>query len=108
MDACGRTSAPSRRSTKPSPPSTRPNEQGEKRSSAFANRNALLEHRVQVGRRFGNALQNVPVLDDLAVVIETKDIDAGPIAVSWPLLIAVQDDELTIGQHPAKPDALTR
>ena len=47
-------------------------------------------------------LQNVPVFDDLAVIIETEDIDAGPVAVSWPLLIAVQDDELTIGQHPPK------
>ena len=66
-------------------------------------RNAFLsEHRVRIGRRFGNALQNVPGFDDLAVIIETEDIDAGPVAVSWPLLIAVQDDELTIGQHPPK------
>ena len=66
----------------------------------------MSEHRVRIGRRFGDALQNVPVFDDLAVIIETEDIDAGPVAVSWPLLIAVEDDELTIGQHvrfSAKP-----
>src|SRR5262245_15552155 len=66
------------------------------------------EHRVRVSRRFGDALKHVPVFDDLAVVIKTENIDAGPITVSWPLLIAVQDNELTIGQHPAKLDGLPR
>jgi len=34
------------------------------------------------------------VLDDLPVLVETEDVDACPILVlvSWPFLMAVQDD----------------
>ncbi len=29
------------------------------------------------------------MFDDFAAIIETEDIDAGPVAVAWPLLIVV-------------------
>ncbi len=38
------------------------------------------------------------MFDDLAIVIEPKDVDARPIAASRPLLRAVQDDEMIVGQ----------
>jgi hypothetical protein len=34
-----------------------------------------------------DALEHIPVFNDFAVVIEAKDIDAGPLGVPWPLLI---------------------
>jgi hypothetical protein len=36
--------------------------------------------------------RHVPVFDDLSLVIDPKDVDAGPIALSWLVLKAVQDD----------------
>ena len=50
------------------------------------------EHRVPVRGLRGNRLQHVPVLHDLAMSIETRDVDASPVAIAWPILIAVQDD----------------
>ncbi len=52
-----------------------------------------LEHAVGVCRRRRDSLEDIPVLDDLAVVVEPEDIDPGPVAITWPVLIAVQDDE---------------
>src|SRR5207253_4585204 len=60
---------------------------------------ARSEHRVAVGRFSGDRLQHVPVLDDLPVVIEAEDVDARPIAISRPLLVAVQDDVVALGDH---------
>jgi len=46
------------------------------------------------------------VFDDLAVVIEPKDVDPRPIAVPRPLLIAVQHDEVIVGQNSPEFNAL--
>src|SRR2546430_17430968 len=40
-----------------------------------------LEHRIVVGRVLRDALESIPVFNDFAVVIESKNIDAGPIGV---------------------------
>jgi hypothetical protein len=48
------------------------------------------EHRVLICREAGHALQNVPVLDDPAIFIEPEDVDASPLAVAGPALIAAQ------------------
>jgi hypothetical protein len=45
------------------------------------------------------------VFDDLALVIEPEDVDAGPVAVAGPLLIAVKHDEVIVGQHSAEFNA---
>jgi hypothetical protein len=39
-----------------------------------------------------NPLEHVPVLDELSLVIEPKNIDAGPIAISGPVLKTMQDN----------------
>ena len=51
-------------------------------------------------------LQHIPVLYDLAVVIEAKDIYAGPIVLSGNLLMAVEDNVVTIGKCPLEVDLL--
>jgi hypothetical protein len=38
------------------------------------------------------------VFNDFSIFIETEDVNAGPVAVARPLLIAVEDDEFTVGQ----------
>ena len=52
------------------------------------------EHAVGVGGGVGDDLQHVPMLDDLAVVGQAEDVDAGVVRVAGPLLEAMQDDEL--------------
>src|SRR5947209_6776243 len=66
-----------------------------------------LEHRIVVGRVFRNALENIPVFNDFAVVIEAKNIDASPIGVSRPLLITMQDHVVAFGNDPFELDALS-
>src|SRR3954452_16220647 len=50
------------------------------------------EHRVRVLRFFRHALEHVPVLDDLSVLIEAEDVHPCPVPISWPLLAAMEDD----------------
>src|SRR5688500_3016061 len=45
------------------------------------------------------------MLDDLAVVIQSEDVDASPIAVAWPLLVAMQYDVIPFGNHALEVDA---
>jgi len=47
---------------------------------------ARLEHRVRVGVFRRKTLEHVPVLDDLAVLVEAEDVDARPRAVLGPVL----------------------
>src|SRR5439155_19851948 len=58
-----------------------------------------LEHRVGVRGLLGNWLKHVPVLDDPSLVVEAEDVDARPIPVAGPLLIAVGDDVVALGDH---------
>ena len=44
-----------------------------------------------------NDLQNVPVLDDVAIVVEPEDVDPRPVGLPWPRLVAVQDDVRALG-----------
>jgi hypothetical protein len=46
------------------------------------------------------------VLDDLAVLIQAKNIDPGPITFPWPLLVAVQDDEIPLSDSSFEFDPL--
>ena len=48
------------------------------------------------------------MFDDLSVVIQSEDVDSCPVAVLWPMLVAVQDDELAVRQHATELDALAR
>ena len=48
------------------------------------------------------------MLDDLAVVVEPEDVDAGVLVVAGPGLVAVQDDEVALGDHPLELDSLAR
>jgi len=58
------------------------------------------EHRVVIRRSGRHSLENVPVFDDSSGIIETKNIDAGVVLVSWPLLKAMQDDEASLSDGP--------
>jgi hypothetical protein len=53
-----------------------------------------------VRRGLRDGLQHVPVLDDLARVVEAKDVDACPVAVAGPLLVAMEDDVAPLGDGP--------
>ena len=52
----------------------------------------LLEHPILVGGCLGDDLQDVPVLNDLAVLVEPEDVDPGVVMVTRPDLAAVQHD----------------
>ena len=46
------------------------------------------------------------MLDDLAVVVQAEDVDPGPVAVTRPLLVAVENDVVALGDGPLEVDAL--
>jgi hypothetical protein len=48
------------------------------------------------------------MLHDLAIIIEPENIDPGPIAITRPLLMAMQDDVVPFGDHTLEMYALTR
>jgi hypothetical protein len=48
------------------------------------------------------------MLDDLADVVEPEDINSSPIAVAWPLLMAMQDNVVILGNRPLEVDAFSR
>lgn len=50
-------------------------------------------------------LQYVPVLDNRALIIEPKDINPCPVAIARPLLVAVQHNEVIVGQDSPEFDA---
>lgn len=54
-------------------------------------RPAVSEHAVVVCRLFGNDLEHVPMLHDLAVAVESKNVDARIVVVARPVLVTVQD-----------------
>src|SRR3954451_11277371 len=66
------------------------------------------EHPVVVGGVVGDDLQDIPVLDDLAVGVEAEDVDAGVVVVAGPGLMAVQDDMVTLGNRANEPHPLAR
>jgi hypothetical protein len=47
------------------------------------------------------------MLDDPSIVVQPEDVDPSPIAISGPVLIAVQDDVRALSQRAAKLDPLT-
>jgi len=61
---------------------------------------------VRVGRLLRDNLQNVPVFDDLSPVVEPEDVDPRIIVISRPVLEAVKNDILTLGDHPLDLDPL--
>lgn len=50
-----------------------------------------LEHGVRIGEGVRDLLEDVPVLDDPPLVVKAKDIDTGPVALTRPHLLAVQN-----------------
>ena len=65
-----------------------------------------LEHGVVVLRRIGNDLQHVPVLDDLSGIVESEDVDASVIVIARPGLVAMQNNEIALCDHPFELNAL--
>jgi hypothetical protein len=49
-----------------------------------------------------NTLQYIPVLDNLPVVIDSEDVNPGPITVVRPVLKVMQHHEVAIGQDAAE------
>jgi hypothetical protein len=66
-----------------------------------------LEHGIVVGRLLGNALGDIPMFNDFAIIIEPKYINACPICITWPLLVTVQDNVVPLGNHSLEVDALS-
>jgi hypothetical protein len=66
----------------------------------------LLEHSILVGGCLGDDLQDVPVLNELAVLVEPEDVDPGVVMVTRPDLVAVQHDVVALGQGALDLDAL--
>src|SRR6185436_13885824 len=66
----------------------------------------LSKHSVRVCGHIRNDLQHVPMLDDLSVVVQPKNIDARPDVVAWPILPAVQNNVIAFGDHALELDAL--
>src|SRR5688572_26336486 len=56
----------------------------------YARRGRASEHPVVVPRLGGDRLQDVPVLDDPAGLVEAEDVDPGVVLVAGPVLKAVQ------------------
>ena len=46
------------------------------------------------------------MLDDLAVLIETEDVDPSPVSITGPFLMAMQHDEVALGDDTLEVDAL--
>jgi hypothetical protein len=69
-------------------------------------RRAASEHGIAIGRFLRNPLQHIPVLNDLSVRIEPKNVDASPIVIFRPLLVAVQDNELSFSENPLNSTCL--
>ncbi len=66
------------------------------------------EHRVIVSRRFRDGLKHVPMLDYLAFIIQAEDVDARPVVVAPPLLVAMQDYIIAFSEDALELDALAR
>jgi hypothetical protein len=73
-----------------------------------AARRSNSEHGVRVRRRCGDGLQDIPVLHDLSSVIQPKDVDPGPVLIAGPMLKAVQDDVVALGDDATELDAFVR
>jgi hypothetical protein len=48
------------------------------------------------------------VLYELPLVVETEDVDASPVSIVWPLLVAVQDHILLFSDNSSELDTLAR
>src|SRR5438128_11174332 len=69
-------------------------------------REAVLEHAVLVGGRLGDDLQDVPVLDDLAVVVEPEDVDCAVVVIPGPVLEAMKYDDVAFADGSLELNAL--
>jgi hypothetical protein len=65
------------------------------------------EHGIVVGRSLRNYLSHVPMLHDLAVLVQTKYVHSRPIVIAGPLLVTVQDDVIAFGDHPFEVHTLS-
>jgi hypothetical protein len=57
----------------------------------------LLAHPILGGGCLGDDLQDVPVLNDVAVLVEPEDVDPGGVMVTRPDLVTVQHDVVALG-----------
>jgi len=64
-----------------------------------------LEHAVRVRRFLRDDLQHVPVFNDFAFVIQSEDVNPGVVVVAWPVLEAVKNNKLTLGNGSLDLDA---
>ena len=65
------------------------------------------EHAVVVGCRLRDDLEHIPVLDYLAVGVDSEDVDTGVVMVTRPHLVAVQHDVLTLCDGSYELDPLS-
>jgi len=71
------------------------------------NKGAPLEHRIRVRRFFWDNLEHVPVLNDLSVCIQPKNVYTGPITVFGPFLMAMQHHIVSLRNHSLERNPLT-
>ena len=67
-----------------------------------------LEHSVVVFFGLRNDLKYIPVLHDLSVVVESKDVDTSVILIAWPLLIAVEHNIVSLSDGSLEVHSLAR
>ena len=48
------------------------------------------------------------MLDDLSILVETKDVHASPIVIARPLLKGVEHDVVAVSEHTLEQDVLAR
>jgi hypothetical protein len=68
---------------------------------------AASEHCVFIGRRLWHDLEDVPVFDDSAAVVEAEDVDPGPIMIAGPVLQAMQHDVIALGDDSFELNTLS-
>ena len=55
-----------------------------------------------------NNLQDIPMLDDLALFIESKNVYAGVVMIAGPRLVAVQNDQIVFSYRALEFHLLAR
>jgi hypothetical protein len=72
--------------------------------STFPDR--ALEHTVRITAPLRHSLHDIPMLDDLAIIIEPENVDGGEILHTGPFLQAVQDYVVAFGKGAFYGDTL--
>ncbi len=68
---------------------------------------SALEHRVGICGIWRDSLQNVPVFNDLAAIVQPEDVDSSPVGVTGPLLTTMQNNVTAFCEDSQEVNSLT-